>query len=86
MPTNQARFKMNWIDQKTRDYPVGSHLDLSHGARQTCLVNYAAVRVGLHYLICEACGATAHVGAGGTGSVMLACKIGESFTFSHSVT
>jgi len=83
--TNFDRLEINWInDGKSPNisYPTGGNIDLSYGAKDTCMWSWkslAGPRLGLVFIKCNVCGANSQIIAlGGDGTVTLPCNISVS--------
>ena len=65
---------INWITEKSTNYPSGKDIDLGHCAEYTCVWNYSA-RAGLNHMRCRTCGADAIINVLGSGRLVLACRL-----------
>jgi len=79
--TDFDRLSVNWInDGKSPDipYPTGGTIDLSYGAKDTCMGSwktFTGPRLGLVFIKCNVCGANVQIIAlGGDGAVTLPCN------------
>jgi hypothetical protein len=86
-------FRITWADSGQEpkcppnpEYPAGVDLDVSNGAKITCLVTlptYPAPRIGLYRIRCETCDVRVAVTTAGRPddprSVRIACKLSSGF-------